>query len=105
MLEGDATSPGVRETAPYDEFYPFMNFYIALEDPAHDPDSLRGFLHCANVDAAIDVVTGPLPYGGGSFTGGCNGSPQMMRRGDRGCGSHSCTNSSAMGSPSWRTNM
>jgi hypothetical protein len=70
MLEGDPTSPGVRETAPYDEFYPFMNFYIAVEDPAHDPDALRGFLYCANIDATIDVVTGPLPYGSGSFTGG-----------------------------------
>jgi hypothetical protein len=70
MIEGDATSRGVQETAPYDEVYPFMNFYIALEDPAHDPDSLRGLLHSANIDAAIDVVTGRQPYGGGSFTGG-----------------------------------
>ena len=105
MLEGDATIPGVREMAPYDEFYPFMNFYIALDDPANDPDSLRGFLHCANIDAAIDVVTGSLPTEAARLAEGCNGNPQMMSRGGGGCGAHFCTNSLAMGSPSWRTNM
>jgi hypothetical protein len=57
------------------QYYPFMNFYIALEDPALDQDGpggpMRGFDYCANVDAIVNVVNAPNGYGGavGAFIG------------------------------------
>jgi hypothetical protein len=77
MLAGTSTDPALRETYPYNNYaqgpgqpfyYPQTNFYIAIEDPAVDVPSSngnghRGFHHCANIDASIEVVTGPFGYG------------------------------------------
>lgn len=69
-LEGDSANPGIRETAPFAELYPEMNFYLAVADPAVDTRREKGIPNCANIDAFIYIVEPPAPYGGGSFNGG-----------------------------------
>jgi hypothetical protein len=95
MLEGTVGAPALRETYPFNNYpmggnpglgwgsyYPQMNFYIAVEDPAVDGTAAtgngiyRGFHYCANIDAIIDVVDGSLPWGGA--TGWFHGDVQRI---------------------------
>lgn len=82
MLE--APSVGYRaisHIAPFSSWYgQKMNFYIAREDPTNDPETLRGFLHCANIDVMIDVITNSGDFDGsvpGGFQGTTDNDPRL----------------------------
>jgi hypothetical protein len=36
-----------------------MNFYVAVQDPRNDPEAMRGFLNCANIDITVDIDDNP----------------------------------------------
>jgi hypothetical protein len=36
-----------------------MNFYVSVQDPRRDPEGLRGFMNCANIDLTIDIEDVP----------------------------------------------
>jgi hypothetical protein len=68
LIEGPIGYGALDHTPPLSDWYGSrMNFYIAREDPSWDPEYLRGFMHCANIDAIVDVNTGTYL---GAFSGG-----------------------------------
>lgn len=71
MLESDeglSSRRGIKHVVPYNEYFPQMNFYLAVVDPEND-DSLSYQLYCANSDADVKVVD-DYPFGGWAFEGG-----------------------------------
>jgi hypothetical protein len=67
---------GVRQTPPFDTWWgpdanpSMMNFYVSVQDPRRDPEGLRGFFNCANIDLLIDINDAPYLHVGpnsGSF--------------------------------------
>lgn len=82
MLEAPSENyRSINYIAPFSSWYSQkMNFYIAREDPTNDPESLRGFLHCANIDVMIDVVTNSDDVSGsdpGGFQGTIENDPRL----------------------------
>jgi hypothetical protein len=73
MVEGTPGFPelGLKNRYPYGNWITAnkANFYIALENPATDPQFYRGFFYCANIDASVQVAG----LGGIAYIGGFSG--------------------------------
>lgn len=89
MLENSNPYASVKTTPPFGStdglgstwYNTKMNFYVAKADPANDPEYLRGFQYCANIDIIVDIITGTGSTGSngqqGSFQGSF-GDPRLV---------------------------